>query len=85
MTKNLLLWIFIAVILMAVFSGLGPRQMPGEKLTYSQFLHNVDKGEVEKVTIENQSISGITKNNTRFTTYMPIPDQLLLGNLLLKM
>ncbi len=84
MTKNLLLWIFIAVILMAVFSGLGPRQMPGEKLTYSQFLHNVDKGEVEKVTIENQSISGITKNNTRFTTYMPIPDQLLLGNLLVK-
>ena len=84
MTKNLFIWIFVAILLMAVFSGLGPRQNAGQKLTYSAFLHSVDRGEVSKVVIENQVITGVTKDGDAISTYMPIPDQLLLGNLLLK-
>jgi cell division protease FtsH len=84
MTKNLLLWVVIGVILVAIFSSLGPRQAMGQKLTYSQFLQNVDRGDVSSVMIENQSITGLSKDNTPFTTYMPIPDQYLLGGLIKK-
>ncbi len=84
MKKNLFIWVFVAILLMAVFSGLGPRQSSGQKLTYSAFLHRVDKGEISKVVIENQVITGVTKDGDAIITYMPIPDQLLLGNLLLK-
>lgn len=84
MTKNLLLWVVIGVILVAIFSSLGPHQAVGQKLSYSQFLQNVDKGDVSSVMIENQSITGLSKDNTSFTTYMPIPDQYLLGSLVKK-
>ncbi len=84
MTKNLLLWIIIGVILMVIFSSLGPRQVEGQKLSYSQFLQSVDKGDVSNVTIENQTITGISRDGSSFTTYMPIPDQYLLGELVKK-
>lgn len=84
MTKNLLLWVIIGVILIAVFSSLGPRQAVGPKLTYSQFLQSVDRGEVSSVTIENQFINGVTKDNVAFNTYMPMSDQYLLGDLIKK-
>jgi cell division protease FtsH len=84
MAKNLLLWLVIGVILITIFSNFGPRKESGENLTYSQFLKTVDEGQVGSVTIENQVIRGQTRNNTAFTTYMPIPDQYLLGDLIKK-
>ena len=54
-----------------------------EKLSYSQFLKEVDQGMVNSVTIEdNKIIKGMTKNNKRFVTYMPMQDNALLGELL---
>lgn len=84
MAKNLLLWLVIGVILITIFSNFGPRKESGENLTYSQFLKAVDEGQVSSVTIENQLIRGQTRNNSHFTTYMPIPDQYLLGDLIKK-
>lgn len=83
MTKNLFLWVIIGIILVAIFSSLGQRPPAGQNFSYSQFLQNVDRGEVSSVLIENQSISGLSKDNTPFTTYMPVPnDTVLLGNLM---
>src|SRR5690348_6754104 len=84
MTKNLLLWIIIGVIMVAIFSSLGPRQTEGQKLSYSQFLQSVEKGDVTTVTVENQTISGITRDGAAFSTFMPMPDQYLLGDLIKK-
>ncbi|MFI4938585.1 MAG: ATP-dependent zinc metalloprotease FtsH [Candidatus Berkiellales bacterium] len=81
MVKNLVLWLIIAVILMSVFSNFGPRHAPVNKLTYSEFLDQVDKNEVKSVTIENRQIRGINRNNENFITYMPFTDDLLLGEL----
>lgn len=83
MTKNLFLWVIIGIILVAIFSSLGQRPPTGQNFSYSQFLQNVDRGEVSSVLIENQSISGLSKDNTPFTTYMPVPnDTVMLGNLM---
>lgn len=78
MGKNILLWIVIGVILITIFSSFSPKREAGEKLTYSQFIHSVEQGNVARVTIDNQLINGVTRNNTAFSTYMPIPDPSLL-------
>lgn len=83
MVKNLFLWLVIAIVLVSVFSNFGPRQSGAEKVSYSQFLRQIDQGLVSAVTIEDDRIiKGLTKNNQRFTTYMPVQDNALLGELL---
>lgn len=83
MVKNLFLWLIIAIVLVSVFSNFGPHQVGTEKVAYSSFLKDVEQGSVTSVTIEdNKIIKGMTKNNQRFVTYMPVQDQALLGQLL---
>lgn len=83
MVKNLFLWLIIAIVLVSVFSNFGPRNSVAEKVSYSQFLKEVEQGTVNSVTIEdNKIIKGMTKNNKHFVTYMPLPDNALLGQLL---
>lgn len=83
MVKNLFLWLIIAIVLVSVFSNFGPRNANTEKVSYSQFLKEIDQGMVNSVTIEDDKvIKGVTKNNHRFVTYMPVQDNALLGELL---
>lgn len=83
MIKNLFLWLIIAIILVSVFSNFGPSHANVDKLSYSQFLKEIDQGSINSVTIEdNKIIRGMTKTNHRFITYMPLPDAALLGQLL---
>lgn len=83
MVKNLFLWLIIAIVLVSVFSNFGPRNSVAEKVSYSQFLGEVEQGIVNSVTIEdNKIIKGMTKNNKHFVTYMPMQDNALLGQLL---
>lgn len=83
MVKNLFLWLIIAIVLVSVFSNFGPRNANTEKVSYSQFLKEIDQGMVNSVTIEDDKvIKGMTKNNHRFVTYMPVQDNALLGELL---
>ncbi len=83
MVKNLFLWLIIAIVLVSVFSNFGPRNSVAEKVSYSQFLKEVEQGMVNSVTIEdNRIIKGMTRNNKHFVTYMPMPDNALLGQLL---
>lgn len=83
--KNLLLWLVIAIVLISVFSNFGPNNYRGEqRISYSEFLHQVEQGDVRSVTIENREISGLTQNNRRFSTYMPVEDPFLLNDLVRK-
>ncbi len=83
MVKNLFLWLIVAIVLVSVFSNFGPRQATAEKVSYSQFLKEIDQGLVHSVTIEDDKIiKGLTKNNRPFVTYMPVRDNALLGELL---
>lgn len=82
MIKNLLLWLVIAVILIYVFSSFGPRREIAQKYSYSEFMQTVDKGDVKNVVIDDRNIQGTLKNNTQFTTYMPMDDQNLLSDLM---
>ena len=84
MLKNLFLWLVIAVILIMVFSNFGPRRGEDLKYSYSEFLQQVEQGNIRSVTIHQDVIKGTTQNNATFSTYMPMPDQFLLSELIRK-
>ncbi len=78
LTKNLILWLVIAMVLMAVFNNFAPRQ--GAKHTsidYSTFINYVNQGQVEKVTIQGDTIYGTQVNGEKFKTLSPGDDHLV--------
>lgn len=67
-----------------VFSNFGPRHGEDLKYSYSEFLQQVEQGNIRSVTINQDVIKGSTQNNASFSTYMPMPDQFLLSELIRK-
>lgn len=84
MVKNLLLWVVICVVLIAVFSNFSSHQPTPKQYTYSQFVSAVDADKISSVVIQEQTVTGTTKDNQSFTTYLPMPDEALLNTLLKK-
>ncbi len=80
--KNLVLWIVIAVVLLSVFHSFGDRTSSAQTLIYSDFLTQVEQGQVREVTIEGQNITGKLISGTPFTTYSPeTSNSALIGDL----
>ncbi len=71
--KNLALWVIIAllvVMLFNLFQGPTMRSANGQ-LAYSDFLAEVNAGQVADVTIQGNSIIGHTRDSRNFATYNP--------------
>jgi len=82
MVKNLLLWMLIAAVLLAVFQNFS-RPTSTEQLIYSDFIKEVQAGQILEVTIGGVRIVGQRKDNTVFTTIRPyIEDPKLMDDLL---
>ena len=80
--KNLVLWIVIAVVLLSVFHSFGDRSSSAQSLIYSDFLTQVEQGQIREVSIEGQNISGKIISGTPFTTYSPeTSNSALIGDL----
>ena len=60
LAKNLLLWVIIAVVLMAVFNSFSPRTPSAQAMAYDEFVQQVQSDRIAKVKIDadNVSISG---------------------------
>ncbi|QHG92534.1 ATP-dependent zinc metalloprotease FtsH [Coxiella endosymbiont of Amblyomma sculptum] len=84
MIKNLLLWLAIAVVLITVFSNFGVRQLDVRPYSYSQFIQAINENKVSRVVIQSHEIKGITRDDKRFTTYLPIEDKDLINRLIIK-
>jgi cell division protease FtsH len=63
LTKNLLLWVVVAVVLMVVFQSFSPKLggASAQPATYSEFLDQVDSGNVKQVTFSGDSRSNVTQ------------------------
>jgi cell division protease FtsH len=73
MAKNLLLWLIIAAVLLAVFNNFS--MQPGkEQLSYSEFIQEVQKERVRQVTIDGLIIAAERKDNSSFETVRPMLD-----------
>ncbi len=77
--KNLALWVIIALLVVALinlFQNSG-RNGAEQKLAFSDFLAQVESGQVADVTIEGNQVSGTLRNGTPFNTYTPDDPQLV--------
>ncbi len=85
-TKSLLLWVGIGFLLMLVFSNMAPQQTGYEEYPYSRFVNSVRQGDVSRVVVSKknnmQHISGITNSGSRFSTWVPLQDDALMGELI---
>ena len=81
--KNLVLWLVIVVVLMSVMNNFGPNSGGVKQLAYSEFVNAVHDKKVAEVAIDGREVSGTFSDNKRFVTYMPMDqDQLLLNDLI---
>ncbi len=83
-TRNLVVWIIISLVLVALFNMFNRPAQYQSKITYSQFINLVKKGEVAGVSIEGEKIVGKFVNNKSFMTYIPSNDPNLIPLLLKK-
>jgi cell division protease FtsH len=71
-SKNLVMWLVIAIVLMTIFNNFAPRQQGQvSKLDYSSFVSDVRQGQVTKVTISGRNITGTRQDGSAFKTYSP--------------
>jgi cell division protease FtsH len=81
--KNLAIWTVIAVVILSLFSGINGRNNASDEYNYSEFMQQVQTGQVEEVTIAGREISGTLKSGKSFVTFSPETDNsALVGELL---
>lgn len=71
--RNILVWAILLVLLLALFNMLsGPSQEPAAgEVNYSQFMDQVEDGQVQAVTIQGETITGQTTGGATFRTTVP--------------
>ncbi len=71
LTKNIILWVVIVVILLAVFSRYIPNTNQPQVMTYSTFLHDVEDNHVSSVTFQGTMLYGQLTNHKKFKAFNP--------------
>lgn len=82
MAKNLILWLVIAAVLMAVFQNLN-QGVPANELSYTDFVRQVQNGNIEEVTFQGSMIYGETIDGSSFQSVRPnVTDNQIMDELL---
>jgi cell division protease FtsH len=82
LTKNIVLWVIIAVVLLAVFSNFGARGGAPQALPYSQFLEEVKADGIRSATFKGDTITGMRAGGEPYVTFNPETDNSALIGLL---
>ncbi|MEM0923683.1 MAG: ATP-dependent zinc metalloprotease FtsH, partial [Pseudomonadota bacterium] len=72
-TRNLAFWavlILLLVALVTMFQG-DSSSSNGSRIVFSEFMSKVENGEIREVTIDGETITGVTTDNKRFQTIQP--------------
>lgn len=80
--KNILVWVVGGAMLLAAFNALSDKQEDKQQIEYSQFIQQVNSGEVSNVNIEGSVVSGYLikgerTDKTSFYTNAPLDDNLV--------
>ncbi|HEY6358422.1 MAG TPA: ATP-dependent metallopeptidase FtsH/Yme1/Tma family protein, partial [Vicinamibacterales bacterium] len=84
LTKNILLWVVIVIVLLLVFSRYMPTTNQPQQILYSTFLDDVKENRVDSVTLQGDMIFGERKDKSQFKTYNPETDYTALIGTLMK-
>jgi cell division protease FtsH len=80
--RNLILWAIVILLLLSVFNNFGSRTGQVESVNYSEFLEQVDRGNVSNVTFQGRTITGELSSGQPFSTQSPETDNTaLIGEL----
>jgi cell division protease FtsH len=71
LSKNIAVWLIIAVVLMTVFNQFGAQRTAQTQMPYSQFIEEVRQQQITKVVIEGNVLKGERTDGQRFTSYAP--------------
>ena len=82
LAKNLMLWVVIAIVLMTVFNNFGPKTSGSQSINYSDFINEVQQGRVQRVEMEEHTVTGTRIDGSKFTTMTPPEDPKLVDDLL---
>ncbi len=83
LTKNILLWVVIVIVLLLVFSRYMPTTGQPQDIPYSAFIEDVKNNRVESVIMQGEMVYGVHKDKSTFKTRNPETDYTaLLGTLL---
>ena len=76
-SKHIALWLVLALIILAVFSVFNKQHNREPEVVFSEFMTAVDRGDVQRVTIQGHNIQGEYKNGERFRTFAPNDPELV--------
>ncbi|MFZ9125692.1 MAG: ATP-dependent zinc metalloprotease FtsH [Steroidobacteraceae bacterium] len=82
LTKNIVLWVIIASVLLAVFSNFGVRGGAPQPMPYSQFLEEVKADGIRTATFKGETITGLRAGGDSYVVYNPETDNSALIGLL---
>ncbi|MCX8514877.1 MAG: ATP-dependent zinc metalloprotease FtsH [Burkholderiales bacterium] len=80
--KSLIIWVIIGLGLMIVFNKFNDQSESKNNIPYSQFIYEVENGQVKSLVIEvgqkqSQWIKGERKDGSKFATYAPVDPELV--------
>ena len=79
--KNLALWLVIGIVLIALFNMFSQPLTQQSDVVFSDFMDQVEKGQVNEVVINGDNISGKYMDGTSFQTTAPPKDPDLIKSL----
>ncbi|MEM7668765.1 MAG: ATP-dependent metallopeptidase FtsH/Yme1/Tma family protein, partial [Pseudomonadota bacterium] len=72
-SRNMAFWAILILLLITLFTVFqdGGSSSSGNRIDFSDFMDQVERGDVAEVTIDGETITGITQANQRFQTVQP--------------
>ncbi len=82
-TRNLIVWVVVGLLLVSLFNFFqeSPTSTDAREINFSQFVAEVESGNVEEVVISGDSITGRLADGRRFSSYAPPNDPTLVNRL----
>jgi cell division protease FtsH len=80
--KSLVFWMVLIAVAVLVWNFSSKFQRNESPTTFSEFISMVDAGQVTRVTITGNEISGVSKSNENFKTYAPSQYEALVNRLI---
>lgn len=71
MAKSILLWLVIITVVVMVFSNLDRGSSKADEMKYSAFVSAVAEGQIQKIEIDGEEITGTKVNGSDFKTVRP--------------
>ncbi|MBQ4133638.1 MAG: ATP-dependent zinc metalloprotease FtsH [Desulfovibrionaceae bacterium] len=83
-SRNFIILAGVSILMVVLFSMASQQTSPKNQISYSEFISQVDSGNVMRVNIRGQKIDGLTSSGASFFTYTPRQDENLTTLLLSK-